>query len=66
MWESRTERRAREGFRLEAAFFAADRLMGMMSLLTEHFYDKDTENAVNGIEWTQRKEGLQPIFEMKS
>ena len=30
MWESRTERRARGGFRLEAAFFAADRLMGMM------------------------------------
>ena len=28
--ESRTERRARGGFRLEAAFFAADRLMGMM------------------------------------
>lgn len=30
MWESRTERRARGGFHLEAAFFAADRLMGMM------------------------------------
>ena len=37
-----------------------------MSMLTEHFYEKATENAVNGIEWTQRKEGLQPIFELKS
>ena len=36
------------------------------ALLTEHFYDKATENAVNGIEWTPRKEGLEPIFEMKS
>ena len=37
-----------------------------MSMITEHFYDKATENAMNGIEWTQRKEGLQPLFEMKS
>ncbi len=29
MWESQTERRAR-GFRLGTAFFAADRLTGMM------------------------------------
>ncbi|MDE7322423.1 MAG: hypothetical protein K2N73_06760 [Lachnospiraceae bacterium] len=28
------------------------------------FYDKAAQNAVNGIEWTQRKEGLQLLLQL--